>query len=185
MGPRGNPSITLTHFKTWYLMTGLEAVSLMRILACGGSMREDERTCMSTTSLQRATNCPDHMCPFQSTPLHSAFFNFDYPPSAPCPSIPTDPSWAGHGEAGTQSKRLLPVQSLHILLGEAEPARWAFSLTRSDTRVETWFTESYDCQLLLSDLVGPYRQAVSSLCIHLTMTCCLKFCSQHEHRRSF
>ena len=26
---------------------------------------------------------------------------------------------------------------------------------------------------------------VNSLCIHLIMTCCLKFCSQHEHFKSF
>jgi len=30
-----------------------------------------------------------------------------------------------------------------------------------------------------------HQTQANALCIHFTITCCLKFCSQHEHRRSF
>ncbi len=31
----------------------------------------------------------------------------------------------------------------------------------------------------------PEERSENLLCMHFTMTCCLKFCSQQEHRRSF
>lgn len=74
---------------------------------------------------------------------------------------------------------LLPEQSLYILLGKSNSTSRTFPLSRSNPTVKAAFTERY--LLVGSQVTG----CVNLLCIHLIMTCCLKFCSQQEHFNSF
>jgi hypothetical protein len=93
---------------------------------------------------------------------------------------------------GTTLLVLLPVKRLYFFLGERQSTRRTFPLPRRDALIQAatrqytmvewthFLQKATTMSAAISNLKYRY-----SLCIHLVITCCLKFCSQQEHLNNF